>query len=318
MLQRLNSKRAIIHTVVGVIEVHGLVKTYGKVRALNGFDLSVRKNTVHALVGPNGSGKSTAVKVLAGEVKPDTGSAIINGLSVSSPELKGMVARVPDICRIPDNQTPRTLLWKHGKACRLAREDITYRADVLAGMLEIAPFMDTKIGELSRGMKRRVSIAMGLFTDASVILMDGSLSELDPIFCATLINNLRSTGDKTILLTSNNMDMLDRICDGVTIIKEGATLLNESMTSVREKIGRPAITLRVSPLSQARLVQSINQQLFVNHTYAGEGIVTVEVDDIIHIPGVIRHASAFTEIYEARQTMTSLEDLYRSFFEEPQ
>ncbi|MGA9141179.1 MAG: ABC transporter ATP-binding protein [Methanocella sp.] len=304
--------------MVGVIEVHGLVKTYGKVRALNGFDLSVRKNTVHALVGPNGSGKSTAVKVLAGEVKPDTGSAIINGLSVSSPELKGMVARVPDICRIPDNQTPRTLLWKHGKACRLAREDITYRADVLAGMLEIAPFMDTKIGELSRGMKRRVSIAMGLFTDASVILMDGSLSELDPIFCATLINNLRSTGDKTILLTSNNMDMLDRICDGVTIIKEGATLLNESMTSVREKIGRPAITLRVSPLSQARLVQSINQQLFVNHTYAGEGIVTVEVDDIIHIPGVIRHASAFTEIYEARQTMTSLEDLYRSFFEEPQ
>ncbi len=175
--------------------------------------------------------------------------------------------------------------------------------------------MDTKIGELSRGMKRRVSIAMGLFTDASVILMDGSLSELDPIFCGHLINKLRSSGDKTILLTSNNMDMLDRICDGVTIIKDGATLLNESMSSVREKIGRPAVTLRVSPLSQARLVQSINQQLFVNHTYVGEGMVTVEVDDIIHIPGVIRHASAFTEIYEARQTMTSLEDLYRSFFE---
>jgi ABC-2 type transport system ATP-binding protein len=298
-----------------VIEAHGVVKTYGKVRALDGFDLSVRKNTVHALVGPNGSGKSTAVRVLAGEERPDTGSAIINGLPVTSPELKRMVAQIPDICRIPDNQTPKTLLWKHGKACRLAKEDIGYRVDVLAGMLELDQSMDTKIGELSRGMKRRVSIAMGLITDASVILMDGSLSELDPIFCAALINRLRSSGDKTILLTSNNMDMLDRICDGVTIIKDGATLLNESMSSVREKIGRPAVTLRVSPLSQARLVQSINQQLFVNHTYAGDGMVTVEVDDIIHIPGVIRHASALTEIYEARQTMTSLEDLYRSFFE---
>jgi ABC-2 type transport system ATP-binding protein len=112
--------------------------------------------------------------------------------------------------------------------------------------------------------------------------------------------------------------MLDRICDGVTIIKEGATLLNESMTSVREKIGRPAVTLRVSPLNQARLVQSLNQLLFVNQIYPGEGLVTVEVDEIMHIPGVIRHASSLTEIYEARQTMTSLEDLYRSFFSEGQ
>ncbi len=229
-----------------------------------------------------------------------------------------MVSQVPDICRVPDNLTPSALLWKHGKALRLAKEEIGYRIDVLSGMLGLEPSMETKIGELSRGMKRRVSIGMALITDASVILMDGSLSELDPIFCAELINRLRSTEDKTILLTSNNMDMLDRICDGVTIIKEGATLLNESMTSVREKIGRPAVTLRVSPLNQARLVQTLNQLLFVNQIYAGEGLVTVEVDEIMHIPGVIRHASSLTEIYEARQTMTSLEDLYRSFFVEAQ
>ncbi|OPY28230.1 MAG: putative branched-chain amino acid transport ATP-binding protein LivG [Methanocella sp. PtaU1.Bin125] len=299
-----------------MIEANGVVVTYGRVRALNGFDLSVRENTVHALVGPNGSGKSTAVKVLAGEVRPETGSATIDGMPVTGPEVRRMVAQIPDICRIPDNQTPRALLWKHGKACRLAREDIGYRVDVLADLLEIDQSLDVKIGELSRGMKRRVSIAMGLITDANVILMDGVLSELDPIFCGKLINKLRGSGDKTILITSNNMDMLDRICDGVTIIKDGATLLNESMSSVRMKIGRPAVTLRVSPLSLGRLVQSINQQLFVNHTYVGDGMVTVEVDDIIHIPGVIRFAATFTEVYEARQTMTSLEDLYRSFFED--
>jgi ABC-2 type transport system ATP-binding protein len=301
-----------------LIEVHGIVKTFGKTRALDGFDLSVRKNSVHVLVGPNGSGKSTAVKILSGELKPDSGSALIDGMPVASKEVQHMVSQVPDICRVPDNLTPSALLWKHGKSLRLAKEEIGYRIEVLSGMLGLEPSMDTKIGELSRGMKRRVSIGMALITDASIILMDGSLSELDPIFCAELINNLRSTDDKTILLTSNNMDMLDRICDGVTIIKDGATLLNESMSSVREKIGRPAVTLRVSPLNQSRLVQSLNQLLFVNHIYAGEGLVTVEVDEIMHIPGVIRHASSLTEIYEARQTMTSLEDLYRSFFEPAQ
>jgi ABC-2 type transport system ATP-binding protein len=301
-----------------LIEAHGIVKTYGKVRALDGFDLSVRKNSVHALVGPNGSGKSTAVKVLAGEIRPDAGSALIGGMPVASKEVQRMVSQVPDICRVPDNLTPGALLWKHGKACRIPREEIGYRIDVLSGMLGIDSSMDIKIGELSRGMKRRVSIGMALITDASVIIMDGSLSELDPIFCAELINGLRNNGEKTILLTSNNMDMLDRICDGVTIIKDGATLLNESMLSVREKIGRPAVTLRVSPLNQSRLAQTLNQLLFVNQIYSGDGLVTIEVDDIIHIPGVIRHASSMTEIYEARQTMTSLEDLYCSFFSDAQ
>ena len=299
-----------------MIEAHGVVKSYGKVKALNGFELSVRKNTVHALVGPNGSGKSTVIKILAGEVKPDSGNVTINGIPVSNTrELQRQVSQIPDICRIPDNQTPRKMLWKQGKASRIHKEEISYRADVLSEMLGLTSFLDTRIGDLSRGMKRRISLGMGLITDANIILMDGSLAELDPLFCMKFVNDLRTSGDKTILITANNMELLDRICDGVTIIKEGATLLNESMTSVREKIGRPAITLRTSQMNLPRLVQSINQQLFVNRTYVGSDYVTVEVDDIIHIPNVIRQASGQTEIYEARQTMTSLEDLYRSFFE---
>ena len=301
-----------------MIEAHGIVKNIGKVRALNGFDLSVRENTIHALVGPNGSGKTTALKIISGELKPDAGSAIINGLPIASPDVQRMVGEIPDICRVPDNLTPMAALWKQGRARRLAKEEIGYRVDALAGMLGLERAMDTRIGELSRGMRRRVALGMGLITDASVLLMDGSLDELDPLFCARLIGSLRSAGDKTVLLATNNLDLVDRVCDGVTIMKEGATLLNESMTTIREKIGRPAVTLRVSPLNLDRLVQSIGRELFINHTYVGEGTVTVEVDDIIHIPGVIRHASSITEIYEARQTMTSLQDVYRTFFEDTQ
>jgi ABC-2 type transport system ATP-binding protein len=302
-----------------LIEAHGVVKTYGKVRALNGFDISVRKNTVHALVGPNGSGKSTAVKVLAAEVKPDAGNVTVDGVpATSAREVQRLVSQIPDLCRIPDNQTPRAMLWKHGKQHRISKEEIAYRVDVLSETLHLGSVLDARIAELSLGMKRRVSLGMGLITDASVILMDGALSELDPVFCVRFMNSLRSLGDKTILLTSNNMDLLDRLCDGVTIIKDGATLLNESMSSVREKIGRPAVSLRVHPMNQPRLVQSMNQLLFVNNIYSGEGIITVEVDSFIHIPGVIRQAASFTDIFEARQTMTSLEDLYRSFFEDAQ
>ena len=136
-VERLNSKRTIISTVVSLIEAHGIVKTYGKIKALNGFDLSVKKNTVHALVGPNGSGKSTAVKILSGELKPDSGSVLIDGMPVASKEVQRMVSQVPDICQVPDNMTTSALLWKHGKTCRLAKEEIGYRIDVLTGMLGI-------------------------------------------------------------------------------------------------------------------------------------------------------------------------------------
>jgi ABC-2 type transport system ATP-binding protein len=299
-----------------MIEARNVIKNYGSIRALNNFEMSVEKYAVHAIVGPNGSGKSTVIKILSTEARADSGEISIDGISINNVrEIRPMISVVPELQAVPENKTPRKLLEGAGKAARLPVEELKYRIDILSELLGILPDLDKKVGDTSKGIKRRVSLGIALIGDASILLMDGSLAELDPGFSIRFMNALKSSRDKTIVLTANNMNFIDRVCDSVTIIKDGATLMNESMLSIREKIGRPGIMLRVSPINIQKVESVLRHQIYANRIQVGEDYILVEVDDYLHIPNIIRQASAFTEVYEARQTMTSLEDLYHAFIE---
>ena len=299
-----------------MIEARNVVKSYGTIKALDNFEMTVEKNAVHAIVGPNGSGKSTAIKILSTEVRPDSGDVTIEGISVANvKEVRPMISVVPDLHEIPDKKSPRAILEGAGKESRLPREEVKYRIDVLAEILDIGPFMDKRVGETSKGIKRRVSLGIALINDASVVLMDGSLAELDPGFSVRFMNSLKETRDRTVVLTANNMSFIDQVCDSITILRDGSTLMNENMSAIREKIGRPGIILRVSPINIQKVESVLRQQIYANRIEAGEDYILVEVDDYLHIPNIIRQASAFTEVYEAKQTMTSLDDLYHAFIE---
>lgn len=299
-----------------MIEARNVTKSYGTIKALENFEMTVDKHAVHAIVGPNGSGKSTVIKILSTEIRPDSGDITIDGISINNVrEVRPMISVVPELQTIPDNKSPRAILEGAGKAARLPREEIKYRIDVLAELLDITNGLDKRVGETSKGIKRRVSLGIALINDASVLLMDGSLAELDPVFSVRFMNALKENRDKTVVLTANNMNFIDSVCDSVTIIKDGATVLSESISSIREKIGRPGILLRVSPINIQKVESILRHQIYANRITLGEDYLLVEVDDFLHIPNIIRQASAFTEVYEARQTMTTLEDLYHKFVE---
>jgi ABC-2 type transport system ATP-binding protein len=245
-----------------MIEARKVIKNYGSIRALDNFEMSVEKNAVHAIVGPNGSGKSTIIKILSTDIKPDSGEVSIDGISINNVrEIRPMISVVPELHAIPENKTLRKLLEGAGKAARLPGEELKYRIDILSELLGIQPDLDKKVVETSKGIKRRVSLGIALIGDASLLLMDGSLAELDPGFSISFMNALKSSRDKTIVLTANNMNFIDRVCDSVTIIKDGSTLMNESMISIREKIGRPGIMLRVSPINIQKVESILRHQI---------------------------------------------------------
>ncbi|MDI6895858.1 ATP-binding cassette domain-containing protein [Methanocella conradii] len=299
-----------------MIEARNVIKRYGSVKALDGFEMSVEKNTVHAIIGPNGSGKTTAIRILSTAIRPDSGEVSIDGISISNVrEIRAMISVVPELQAIPDNKPPRKLLEGAGKAAGLSREEVKYRIDVLAELMGIQQYLDKKVVEASRGIKRRVALSIALINDASVILMDGSLAELDPGFSEYFLNFLKESRDKTVVLTTNNISLIEKACDSVTIIKEGATLMNESMSSIRGNIGRPGVMLRVSPINIPKVESVLKNQIYANRIQVGEDYLLIEVDDYLHIPAIIRQASAFADVYEARQTLISLEDIYNAFIE---
>jgi ABC-2 type transport system ATP-binding protein len=297
-----------------MIEARNVVKRYGSIKALDGFEMSVEKNAVHAIIGPNGSGKTTAMRILSTMIRPDSGEVSIDGISISNiREIRAMISVVPEVQAIPDNKLPRKILEGAGKAARLSREEIKYRIDVLAELMGIQQYLDKKVGEASGGIKRRVALSVALIRDAGVLLMDGSLAELDPGFSAYFLSFLRESRDKTVVLTTNDIGLVEKACDSVTIIKDGATLMNESMSSIRGKIGRPGVMLSVNSISVPKVESVLRNQIYANRIQAGEGCLLVEVDSYLHIPSIIREASAFADVYEARQTLTSLEDIYNAF-----
>jgi ABC-2 type transport system ATP-binding protein len=299
-----------------MIEAHEVVKSIGGTKVLDNFEISVRKGTLHALVGPNGSGKSTVMKILSTDMKADSGSITINDVPIErKKEIRSMIKSVQDFRSLSGFYSPRHYLAGAGSDSKLPKEEIKYRVEVLAETLELTRSLDKKVGNLSDGMKRRVTLGMALIGDSSVLLMDGSLSDLDPIFCMKFMCTLRELDDKTVLLTTNNIRMVDRVCDGMTIISGGTTLLDESMTSIREKIGRPSVTFRVSPLEVQKLAGFLRQYIFANAVYVKDDEVTIEVDNTMRIPRIIRDVANIVDLFEVRQTMTDLDDLYNSFVE---
>lgn len=202
------------------IEVTGLVKTYGDLRAVNGVDLSVAEGEVFALLGPNGAGKSTTVEILEGHRTPTAGTVRVLGMD---PETGGRSYRerigiVLQETAIEDALSVREAIAYYGALYPQRR-----RPEELIEIVGLEEKAAARIKTLSGGQRRRLELALGIVGDPEVIFMDEPTTGFDPSArrqAWTIIENLASLG-KTILLTTHYMDEAQHLADRVAIISKG-------------------------------------------------------------------------------------------------
>ena len=205
------------------IRCAGLVKRYRKNRALDGLDLVVPTGTICGLVGPNGAGKTTTMSILAGFLGPDEGTVDVLGNGPYSPEThRGRVGILPQDAELPPASTPRQLLTVWGRLQGLdaagARRAVD---DVLASVL-LTDRADVRIGTLSHGMRRRVTVASALLGNPELVLLDEPTSGLDPTQARHLRDGIAAQrGRRTVLVSSHNLAELEQICDWVVFIDKG-------------------------------------------------------------------------------------------------
>lgn len=223
-----------------VIDVRGLVKTFGRTRALDGLDLRVGRGEVHGFLGPNGAGKSTAIRVLLGLLRYDAGSVSLLGGDPwrDAARLHRRLAYVPgDVS-----------LWPHltGGECldllgRLRGGLDPRRRDALVERFGLDP---TKRGRsYSKGNRQKVALVAALAADVELLLLDEPTSGLDPLkeseFQAC-VREFRDSGG-TVLLSSHILAEVESLCDRVSIIREGATVESGSLTELRH-LTRTSVT----------------------------------------------------------------------------
>jgi len=201
---------------------------FGTLTALDDLSLEIHQGEAFGFIGPNGAGKSTSMKILAGLLRPDTGSATLDSLDVvrDSREVRQRVGYMPDFLGVYDDLTVDEYLQFFASAFKIGRAK---RATLIGEILELTDLTAKRhamVASLSRGMQQRLGIARVLIHDPKVLLLDEPASGLDPrarIEMRSLLVELRRMG-KTIMVSSHILSELHEMCSSIGIIEQGKLL----------------------------------------------------------------------------------------------
>jgi ABC-2 type transport system ATP-binding protein len=218
-----------------MIEVDGLVKTYGSVQAVHGLSFAVRKGEILGLVGPNGAGKTTTLRCLTGIIPPTSGRVRIAGFDlIEQPlEAKRRLAFVPDEPRLFDYLTS----WDHLIiTARLYNvTDGAARAELLLEEFELGDRRAAFPSELSRGMKQKLMVAMALLHRPEAILLDEPLTGLDPVAMRRMKARIRTAaqGGVAVILSSHMLHLVEELCERVVVLVRGKKVLDGTLDEIR-------------------------------------------------------------------------------------
>lgn len=215
-----------------VIAVRGLDKKFGRVQALDGFDLMVRPGEVHGFLGPNGAGKSTTIRVLLGLLKKSGGEVELFGQDpwADAVELHSRLAYVPGDVSFWPNLTGGEIIDLLGRL--RGGLDESKRAELL-NRFELDP--TKKFRTYSKGNRQKVALVAALASDVELYILDEPTSGLDPLMEQVFqkeIHQLKEQG-KTVLLSSHILSEVEALCDRATIIREGKTVANYSLAELK-------------------------------------------------------------------------------------
>jgi ABC-2 type transport system ATP-binding protein len=224
-----------------MIHARSLVKQYDGFRALDGVSFDLEDHGIFGVIGHNGAGKTTLLKIMAGLLAPDSGSLHLDGIDVLAdpPALKARLGYLPEESRLYETMTVEDYLQFFGEIYGLDRAVIEERRARLLASLDLEP-EGKKIGELSKGMRRKVAIARSLIHDPAVLIYDEPSSGLDPMtsrYIGEYLRLLRDREHKTVILSAHNLYQVEEICDRVMILRRGKTEAFGTMEELREVFG---------------------------------------------------------------------------------
>jgi ABC-2 type transport system ATP-binding protein len=226
------------------ISVSGLVKTFGRTRALDGLDLTVRPGEVHGFLGPNGAGKSTTIRILLGLLRPDSGEVrLLDGdpwRDVTT--LHRRLAYVPGDVTLWPNLSGGEVIDLLGRL--RGGNDPKRKADLLE-RFELDP--RKKGRAYSKGNRQKVALIAALASDAELLIFDEPTSGLDPLMEEIFQQCVReeSENGRTVLLSSHILSEVEALCDRVSIIRKGRTVESGSLADLRH-LTRTSITAELA------------------------------------------------------------------------
>ncbi|MHC5262946.1 ATP-binding cassette domain-containing protein [Streptomyces sp. UC4497] len=232
------------------VRAEGLVKRYGDKRALDGFDLTVRRGTVHGLLGPNGAGKTTAVRVLATLLKFDEGRAEVGGVDVASRsrQVRRRIGLTGQYAAVDEVLTGRQNLEMFGRLFHLGGRRARVRAAELLDQFGLADAGDKGVDEYSGGMRRRLDLAASMILTPDVLFLDEPTTGLDPRGRGEVWESVRElvAAGTTVLLTTQYLEEADRLASRITVIDQGRAIADDTPEGLKRSVGGDRVEVVVA------------------------------------------------------------------------
>ena len=285
-----------------LIETHGLTKRYGTgILAVDSLDLSVRRGEVYGFLGPNGAGKTTTMRMLVGLTRPTTGTAVVAGQPPGRALSQvGSLVEAPAFYPYLSARDNLKLLTMYAGV----------PADRIGPVLEEVDLTDRagdKYSTYSLGMKQRLGVAAALLKDPELLILDEPSNGLDPQGIAEMRELVRGIGkgERTVLLSSHQLNEVEQICDRVGVILKGKLVAEGTLEELR---GQTGLTLVASPEQRAGELLTRLLSPDTVHLVDGSFKIDVEPSRAAEINRVLVREGI--DVSELRPSQRSLEDIF--------
>ncbi len=304
---------------LGTIDLRGVRRSFGEVRAIDGVSLSVAPGEVVGVLGHNGAGKTTTVRLLTGILAADDGQVRVHGLDplTDGPAVRratGVVSATPAVDdRLTAWQNLRFVAEVFGVDRAVASER---SADLLErfGLRERA---DERVAGYSTGMRQRLALARALLPDPPLLVLDEPTAALDPVASRDvrdLLAHLARQEARSVLLCSHNLVEVQRLCDRVVVLEHGQVIADGTPASLAAELGIGRVRLEIEPDDRARAEGQLAARGLTCHP-DGRGLVVAATPDL-DVPSLIADlVGAHVRIHAVVPEDASLEDVYFALHE---
>ncbi len=230
------------HTLV----VSNVTKTFDEFIAVNDLSLAVSAGRIFGLIGPNGAGKTTTIRMIVNITAPDSGSIELFGQRIT-PELQDRIGYLPEERGLYKKMKIVEQLRFFGALKNLKGSALNETIDRWLERVKLTEWKNKKASELSKGMQQKIQFIAAVMHNPDLIILDEPFSGLDPInveLLKEIVLELKATG-KTIIFSTHQMEVAEKICDDICLINRSRKVLEGSIRHIKEGFGRNSVALRV-------------------------------------------------------------------------
>jgi ABC-2 type transport system ATP-binding protein len=262
-------------TPTAAVDAAGLVKTFGRLRAVDGIDLHVRQGEIFGVLGPNGAGKTTALRMLATLLPIDGGQARIFGVDVAREphRIRQLIGITGQYASVDEDLTATENLWMFGRLQGLRSADARAAAQRLLAQFDLEEAADRPISQFSGGMRRRLDLAASLITRPPLIFLDEPTTGLDPRTRGQMWDTIRGlvTEGCTVLLTTQYLDEADQLAGRIAVIDRGRKVAEGTPDELKASVGSSTLQVQLAEGADQELARQI-----VAKIAGGEPVLTPE------------------------------------------